>query len=94
MNLSRISSAILAGLITAGTAQAGINTGTSNGILNSREKCASALNSYLSYRHANATTDAYKVSKLENQVDSMCDGYQIKLVESNGVTRGLIELAD
>lgn len=94
MKLLSVSSLILAGLVTATSAHAGINAGTSSGILSSQEKCASALNSYLSYRHESNSADAYKIQKLENQVDSLCNGYQVKLVENNGVMTGMIELAD
>ena len=85
---------VFIGVFTAGAAQAGVGTGPTGGILSSKEKCASALNNYLSYRHTTNSADDYKVQKLENQVDSMCEGYQINLVESNGVMTGVVELAD
>ena len=59
-----------------------------------KEKCASALNNYLGYRHESNSADTYKVQKLENQVGSLCEGYQIKLVDNNGVMTGVIELAE
>lgn len=84
---------ILTGLLSS-TAQAGINAGTTSGILSSKEKCAAALNSYLSYRHETHSEDAYKIQKLENQVDAMCEGYQVQLMENDGVTTGVVELTD
>jgi len=84
---------ILTGLLST-TAQAGINHGTTSGILSSKEKCAAALNSYLSYRHESHSEDAYKIQKLENQVDAMCEGYQVQLMENDGVTTGVVELSD
>lgn len=94
MKLLSVSSLILVGVVGAGSVQAGINTGTTSGILTSKERCATALNSYLSYRHESNSADAYKIQRLENQVDSMCEGYQVKLVDNNGVMTGLVELAD
>ncbi|MDH5445025.1 MAG: hypothetical protein OEY52_05670 [Gammaproteobacteria bacterium] len=76
------------------TAHGGINTGTTSGILSSKEKCAAALNSYLSYRHESHSEDAYKIQKLENQVDALCEGYQIQLMENEGVMTGVVELAE
>lgn len=94
--MNKIIAAGLVSLATMGVtiAQAGVNPGTTSGILSSKEKCASALNSYLGYRHETGSADAYKVQKLEAQVDSLCNGYQIKLVNNNGVMTGEIELAD
>ncbi len=92
MNKIFVTGMVLAGLM--GTAQAGVNPGTTSGILSSKEKCASALNNYLGYRHDANSADAYRVQKLESQVDTMCEGYQVKLVDNNGVTTGVIELAD
>ena len=80
--------------LMATTAQAGINPGTTSGILSSKEKCAAALNSYLSYRHEEHSEDAYKIQKLENQVDAMCEGYQVQLMENEGVTTGVVELSN
>lgn len=89
-----IVSLICVGITGTTTTQAGINYGATSGILSSQEKCATALNSYLSYRHDSNSADAYKIQKLEDQVDSMCEGYQVKLVNNNGVMSGVIELAD
>lgn len=94
MKLLGVSSLILLSVMAATPAQAGINAGTSGGLLNSQEKCASALNGYLSYRHKADSADMYKIQKLENQVDSFCEGYQVQLVENNGVMTGVIELAE
>ena len=94
MNKLFVSGFVLAGVMGMGVAQAGINNGLTSGILSSKEKCASALNNYLGYRHDVNATDTAKVQKLENQVDAMCEGYQIKLVNTNGVMTGVIELAD
>lgn len=94
MKLTRIASLLLAGVLGAGTAQAGIGSGSAGTILTSKEKCASALNNYLSFRHGSNANDAYKIQKLENQVDALCDGYQVNLVESNGMMTGVVELAE
>ena len=85
---------VLSGLLAMGASQAGINAGTTSGILSSKEKCAAALNSYLSYRHETHSEDAFKIQKLENQVDALCQGYQVQLMENNGVTTGVVELSD
>jgi hypothetical protein len=85
---------VFAGLLLTSTAQAGINPGLSGGILSSKERCAAALNNYLSYRQTAHTENASKIQKLENQVDALCEGYQIQLMENNGITTGMIELAD
>ena len=89
-----IAGLLLTAVIGVTTVQAGIHIGTSRGILSSQEKCATALNSYLSYRHESNSADAYKIQQLEDQVDALCEGYQVKLVDNNGVTTGVIELAD
>lgn len=89
-----IFSLIILGTMGTTSTQAGINFGATSGILSSQEKCATALNSYLSYRHESNSADAYKIQKLEDQVDSMCEGYQVKLVNNNGVMSGVIELVD
>lgn len=94
MKLINVSSLALGAIMAASTAQAGINAATPHGIVGNQEKCASALNSYLSFRHETDSSDDYKIQKLEKQVDSMCDGYQIKLVENDGVMTGVIELVD
>lgn len=94
MKLLGVSSLILAGMVGTTSAQAGINAGMASGILSSQEKCASALNSYLSFRHETDSSDDYKIQKLERQVDSMCEGYQVKLVDNNGVMTGVVELAE
>lgn len=94
MKLISVSSLLLAMMLAASTTQAGVNMASTHGILNSQEKCAAALNSYLSFRHATDSSDDYKIQKLERQVDSMCDGYQIKLVDNNGTMTGVIELAN
>ena len=94
MTKMNISALVLAGVLGAGSVQAGISAGPTSGILSSKEKCAAALNSYLSYRHETHSEDAYKIQKLEDQVDSMCEGYQIQLMEKNGATTGVVELID
>lgn len=94
MKLISVSSLVLAAMVGASAAQAGINAATTHGILSSQEKCATALNSYLSYRHETNSADAYKIQRLENQVDSLCEGYQVKLVDNNGAMTGVVELAD
>ena len=94
MKLTKLLGLVFIGVIAAGSAQAGVGSGPTSGILSSKEKCASALNNYLSYRHTSGSADDYKVQKLEAQVDSMCQGYQINLVENKGVMTGVVELAD
>ena len=81
----------LSGLLFHSASQAGINAGPTSGILSSQEKCAAALNSYLSYRRETSSEDAYRIQKLEDQVDALCQGYQIQVMEKNGVTTGVLE---
>lgn len=94
MQKTLVSALFLTVIVGMPLAQAGINVGATSGILSSKEKCASALNNYLGYRHESNSADTYKVQKLENQVGSLCEGYQIKLVDNNGVMTGVIELAE
>ncbi len=95
MKLMNLSSLVLMGAIaTSSLAQAGISTNDIKHVRSSEKKCAFAINNYLNYRYETVLVDAYKVQTLEKQVDSTCVGYQIKLVESDGVMTGIVELAD
>ncbi len=96
MKLINIPSLILTGMLSATSALASINTGTtnSNNILSNEKKCATAINSYLRYRYETTMVNAYKIQTLEEQVDNKCVGYQIKLVDNNGVMTGIVEIAD
>ena len=82
------------GLFLMTNAQAGIGSSSSSSLLNSKERCAAALNSYLNYRHENEAEDATRIQKLENQVDALCQGYQVQLMENGGVTTGVLELSE
>lgn len=62
--------------------------------LSGQEKCASALNSYLLYRHNASEVDDFKLGKLEYQIEAMCEGFQVKLVNQNGAVRGVIEAVE
>ena len=89
-----LSSLILAGILGSTLAQAGINTGITDVALKSEESCAMAINSYLSYRHEANEIDAYTMQTMENNIDNICIGFQIKLVDNNGVMTGVVEVAD
>jgi len=81
-------------LLISTLADASVSNPSAAGFQSSKEQCASALNSYLLYRHSDSESDNYKLQKLESQVESMCDGYQVRMVESNGVKTGIIEAID
>ena len=63
------------------------------GFATEKEKCATALNSYLLYRHGTQQSDNLKLQKMENQIEAMCEGYQIRLVSKDGGLSGIIEAA-
>lgn len=75
-------------------AYAGTSASGAASFLSSKEKCASALNSYLLYRHNTVNADLFKLEKLEYQIEAMCDGYEIRLVSKDGATRGIIEAVE
>ncbi|MDH5178943.1 MAG: hypothetical protein OEZ39_07675 [Gammaproteobacteria bacterium] len=75
-------------------ASAGSYNPSASGILSGKEKCASALNSYLYYRHNSSDVDHLKLQKLEYQIDAMCEGYQVRLVNKDGALTGIVEAAE
>lgn len=64
------------------------------GFASGKEKCASALNSYLLYRHSDQIKDSHKLEKMESQIESMCEGFQIRLVSKDGSLSGIIEAVE
>ena len=81
-------------LLFSTLAQAAVTAPDSYPMQGGREQCASALNSYLHYRHNNSSLDALKLQGLENQIEALCEGYQIRLVDNNGVLSGIVEPMD
>lgn len=53
-----------------------------------------SLNSYLLYRHNTNEVDDFKIQKLEYQIEAMCEGYQVRLVNKDGALSGIIEASE
>lgn len=58
-----------------------------------KEQCANAINDYLRIRREEATgADLQdKINANEIRVEVMCDGFQVRLVNHDGITMGFIE---
>jgi len=81
-------------LLITSLAQASVPHLSSTGFQSSKEQCASALNSYLLYRHNDKQLEKLKLQRLENQVESLCGGYQVRVVDNDGTLTGIIEAMD
>ena len=53
--------------------------------------CAGALNDYLYHRSTVKKIDESKLSRLENRIDTVCQGFRIRIEKQNGKLIGVIE---
>ena len=81
-------------LLISTLAEASVNAPSSSHIHSGKELCASALNSYLLYRQNDRGLDKIKLQDMEDRIESLCEGYQVRLVDNNGTLSGIIEAMD